>query len=173
VLNWVRHVLFFLNAFNQSLLLLCTVARNDLEPPQFDPESQYFIPLFDKISWICGQTTTRRWHIEWRVQEVRTHHGFAHEQDTWLLPASSAAQAKLLFDPAWRHFRWKEPRLGALPTLVLSPTLKKRWGPAFLSLHTFWKAALGGGFGSLLFPSTSHYIGQILIELYIKQLWIW
>jgi len=41
---------FFLNAFNRSLLLLCvhTVAINVLEPGAFNPESQYFIPLFNK-----------------------------------------------------------------------------------------------------------------------------
>jgi hypothetical protein len=33
----------FLNAFNRSLLLLCV-----LEPRAFNPESQHFIPLFNK-----------------------------------------------------------------------------------------------------------------------------
>jgi hypothetical protein len=41
---------FFLNALNQSLLLLCTVAINVLEPRAFKTESRYFIPLFNKIS---------------------------------------------------------------------------------------------------------------------------
>jgi hypothetical protein len=34
---------------------ICTVAINVLEPPAFNPESQYFKPLFNKISWLCGQ----------------------------------------------------------------------------------------------------------------------
>jgi hypothetical protein len=82
-------------------------------------------------------TATRRWRIEWRVQEVRTQHGFAHEQDTWLLPASSATFAQGTF--------W--PRLTPLPlkrtptwrTTYLSPwpdpkeTLPRV--PGFLSLH--------------------------------------
>ncbi len=33
---------FFVNALNQSLLLLCTVAINVLEPRAFKTESQYF-----------------------------------------------------------------------------------------------------------------------------------
>jgi hypothetical protein len=41
---------FFLNALNQSLLLLCTVAINVLDPRAFKTESQYFIPLFNKFS---------------------------------------------------------------------------------------------------------------------------
>jgi len=74
---------------------------------------------------------------------------------------------KVLFDPAWRHFRWKQPRLGALPTLVLSLTLKKRCQGAQPScLYTrSERRRWAGGFGFLLFPSTSHYNGQILIEL--------
>jgi len=34
---------------------MCTVAINVLEPRAFNAESQYFIPLFNKISWLCGQ----------------------------------------------------------------------------------------------------------------------
>ncbi len=34
---------------------MCTEAINVLEPPAFDAESQYFISLFDKISWLCQQ----------------------------------------------------------------------------------------------------------------------
>ncbi len=34
---------------------MSTVAINVLEPPAFNPESQYFKPLFNKISWLCGQ----------------------------------------------------------------------------------------------------------------------
>jgi hypothetical protein len=30
-------------------------AINVLKPRAFNPESQYFIPLFNKISWLCGQ----------------------------------------------------------------------------------------------------------------------
>ncbi len=32
-----------------------TVAINVLEPLAFNSESQYFIPLFNKISWLCRQ----------------------------------------------------------------------------------------------------------------------
>jgi hypothetical protein len=34
---------------------MCTVAINVLAPRAFNPESQYFIPLFNKISLLCGQ----------------------------------------------------------------------------------------------------------------------
>jgi hypothetical protein len=32
-----------------------TVAINVLKPSAFNAESQYFIPLFNQISWLCGQ----------------------------------------------------------------------------------------------------------------------
>jgi hypothetical protein len=32
-----------------------TVVINVLDPGAFDAESQYFIPLFNKISWLCGE----------------------------------------------------------------------------------------------------------------------
>jgi hypothetical protein len=34
---------------------MCTVAINVLEPDAFNRESQYFIPLFNKISLLCRQ----------------------------------------------------------------------------------------------------------------------
>jgi hypothetical protein len=34
---------------------MSTVVINDLEPGAFNPESQYFIHLFNKISGLCGQ----------------------------------------------------------------------------------------------------------------------
>jgi hypothetical protein len=34
---------------------MCTGTINVLEPGAFNPESQYFIPLFNKISLLCGQ----------------------------------------------------------------------------------------------------------------------
>jgi hypothetical protein len=34
---------------------MCTVASNVLAPHAFNPESQYFIPLFNKILLLCGQ----------------------------------------------------------------------------------------------------------------------
>jgi hypothetical protein len=33
----------------------CTVSINVLEPGALNSESQYFIPLFNKISWLCRQ----------------------------------------------------------------------------------------------------------------------
>jgi hypothetical protein len=32
---------------------MCTVAIYVLEPGAFNSESQYFIPLFNTISWLC------------------------------------------------------------------------------------------------------------------------
>jgi hypothetical protein len=34
---------------------MCTVVINVLEPGAFNPESQYFIALFNKIWCLCGQ----------------------------------------------------------------------------------------------------------------------
>jgi hypothetical protein len=34
---------------------MCIVALNVLVPHAFNPESQYFIPLFNKISLLCRQ----------------------------------------------------------------------------------------------------------------------
>jgi hypothetical protein len=68
-LIWVRQSFCFLNAFNESLLLaMCTVAINVLDPRAFNPESLHFIPIFNKISWLCAQTAKRAWSIKWGVQ---------------------------------------------------------------------------------------------------------
>jgi len=45
---------FFFSTLSTAAAM-CTVAINVLEPRAFNPESQYFIPLFNKISWLCGQ----------------------------------------------------------------------------------------------------------------------
>jgi len=37
---------------------MCTVAINVLEPGAFNSESQYFIPLFNRSSWLCVQHPT-------------------------------------------------------------------------------------------------------------------
>jgi hypothetical protein len=56
VLNWVFPVLSFPALFQPiTAAAMCTVAINVLEPGAFNLESQYFIPLFTKISWLCGQ----------------------------------------------------------------------------------------------------------------------
>jgi len=34
---------------------MCTTAINPLGPRAFNPESQCFMPLFNKISLLCGQ----------------------------------------------------------------------------------------------------------------------
>ncbi len=46
---------FFPERLRPITAVMCTVAINVLEPCAFNPESQYFIPLFDKLSWLCGQ----------------------------------------------------------------------------------------------------------------------
>jgi len=37
---------------------MCTVAIYVLEPGAFNSGSQYFIPLFNRISWLCVQHPT-------------------------------------------------------------------------------------------------------------------
>ncbi len=46
---------FLLQRFQPIAAAMCTVIINDLEPGAFNPESQYFIHLFNKISGLCGQ----------------------------------------------------------------------------------------------------------------------
>jgi hypothetical protein len=46
---------FLLQRFQPIAAAMCTVIINDLEPGAFNPESQYFIHLFNKISWLWGQ----------------------------------------------------------------------------------------------------------------------
>ncbi len=50
VLNWVCPVLSFPERFQPiTAAAMCTVAINVLKPGAFNPESEYFIPLFNKI----------------------------------------------------------------------------------------------------------------------------
>jgi hypothetical protein len=41
--------------FSTKVAAMCTVLIDVLEPGAFTPESHYFIPLFNKISWLCRQ----------------------------------------------------------------------------------------------------------------------
>jgi hypothetical protein len=55
VLNWVCHVLSFPEGFEpMTAAAMYTVAINVLARGAFNAESQYFIPLFNNISWLCG-----------------------------------------------------------------------------------------------------------------------
>ncbi len=49
VLNSVCLVLSFVERFQPITATICAVAINVLDPGAFNPESQYFIPLFNKI----------------------------------------------------------------------------------------------------------------------------
>jgi len=56
VLYWVCPVLSFRERFQPiTAAAMCAVAIPVLEPSAFNPESQHFIPLFNKISLLCGQ----------------------------------------------------------------------------------------------------------------------
>jgi hypothetical protein len=56
MLNSVCPVLSFPERFQPiAAAAMCSVAINVLEPGAFNPESYYFIPLFNKISWLCRQ----------------------------------------------------------------------------------------------------------------------
>jgi hypothetical protein len=55
-LNWVYPLLSFPERFQPSTAVaMYKLAINVLELDAINPESQYFIPLFNKISWLCGQ----------------------------------------------------------------------------------------------------------------------
>jgi hypothetical protein len=59
VLNWVHPVFFFPERLQPiTIAAMCIVAINVLESHAFDLESQYFIWLFDKISWLHGEDET-------------------------------------------------------------------------------------------------------------------
>jgi hypothetical protein len=47
---------------------MCSVAIDVLEPGAFNAESEYFIPLFNRISWLCEQNPNRGWSIKWGAQ---------------------------------------------------------------------------------------------------------
>ncbi len=57
VLNWVFPVLAFPECLQPitAAAALCTVAINVLVPRAFNPKTQYFISLFNKISWLWRQ----------------------------------------------------------------------------------------------------------------------
>jgi len=56
VLNWVCPVLSFPERLQPiTAAAMCTVTVNVLEPGAFNPEFQYFIPSFNKISWLRWQ----------------------------------------------------------------------------------------------------------------------
>ncbi len=56
VVNWVCRVLSFPECIQPvTAAALCTVAINVLVPRAFNLESQYFIPWFNKIAWLCRQ----------------------------------------------------------------------------------------------------------------------
>jgi hypothetical protein len=54
--NWVYPVLSFPELLQLIIAVaMCNLAINVLELGAFNPESQYSIPLFNKISWLWGQ----------------------------------------------------------------------------------------------------------------------
>jgi len=59
VLNWVCPVLSFRERFQLiTAAAMCAVAINVLERSAFNAESQYFIPLFNRISWLSAEHPT-------------------------------------------------------------------------------------------------------------------
>jgi hypothetical protein len=56
VLNWICLVLSFLECLQPIIdVTMCTIIINVIEIGEFNIESPYFIPLFNKISWLWGQ----------------------------------------------------------------------------------------------------------------------
>jgi hypothetical protein len=56
VLNWVCPVLSFPESLQPIITTaMCTELINVLEPSALNAKSQYFIAIFNKISWFCGQ----------------------------------------------------------------------------------------------------------------------
>jgi len=60
VLNRVCYVLYFPKCFQPiTIVVMGIVAINVLEPSAFNVEFLYFVPLFNRISWLCGQRPRR------------------------------------------------------------------------------------------------------------------
>jgi hypothetical protein len=72
LLIWVRPVGFFFPERLQPITAaaMCTISINALQPFAFNPESEHFIPLFNKISWLWGQQSrgdeASKWGVELR-----------------------------------------------------------------------------------------------------------
>ncbi len=62
VLNYVSIILSFPECFQPiNIIVMCIVVIKFIEPSEFIVESQYFIPLLNKISWFVN-------NIKWGVQ---------------------------------------------------------------------------------------------------------
>ncbi len=74
VLNWVRHLSFFYfpERLQPITLTPCVYRSNNVpDPGAFNPESQNFIPLFNKnfmTLQITSQERIKAWSIKWGVQ---------------------------------------------------------------------------------------------------------
>ncbi len=86
VLNWVCPVLSFPERFQPiTAAAVCTVAMNVLEPGAFNAESQYFIPLFNRISRLCGQRSRGDEASNGGCNSGLTGHDFLHNTNIWFL----------------------------------------------------------------------------------------
>jgi len=54
-----------------------------LEPGALNAESQYFIPLFNKFSWLCGQQPGEDEASNEGCNSGPTGHDFADNSNTW------------------------------------------------------------------------------------------
>jgi hypothetical protein len=86
VLNWVCPVLSFPQRFQPiTAAAMCTVAINVLEPRAFNAESQYFIPLLNKISWLGGQQSGGDEASNGGCKSGPTGHDFPHNSNIYFL----------------------------------------------------------------------------------------
>jgi hypothetical protein len=100
VLNWVCPVIYFPERLQTITAAMCHVFINVLEPSPFDPESQYFIPLFNKISWLCRQQPGRDEASNEGCNSGPAGHDFTDNsnvhQDKWAICLKVEMKDKLL-----------------------------------------------------------------------------
>jgi hypothetical protein len=130
MLNWVCSVLSFPERFQPiTTAAMCTVAMNVLEPGAFNAESQYFIPLFNKISWLCG------------------HHPRGYEASN--VACNSAPTGHDFPDNSNIYFFFTPWELDPPQIVSTGPVLRlnARWKPGWFSLsgshwEPYWKPTL-------------------------------
>jgi hypothetical protein len=64
---------------------MCIIAINVFEPDAFNVESQYFIPLFNRISWLCGQHPKGYETSNGRCNLDPTWHDFPNNSNIYFL----------------------------------------------------------------------------------------
>jgi hypothetical protein len=83
VLKWICPILVFPECLQLIIVTtLCVVAINVFAPHAFNPKSQYFLPLFNKISWLWRQLGKDETSNE-GCKSSPTLHDFWNDPNVW------------------------------------------------------------------------------------------